>query len=63
MTNEKKGPGAPRGNTNGQKYDEPSKSWLQVRVPRRMKSAWVRAAKRRPLSEWVIEALNRAAGL
>ena len=49
------------GNKVGQKHDEPAESWLQVRVPRRMKAGWVRAAQGRPLSEWVTDTLERAA--
>ena len=61
MTNEtERQSGGQPDNKNALKRDQPADSFLCVRVPRRMKAGWVRAAQGRPLSEWVTEVLNRA---
>lgn len=50
------GPGRP--STDG----TPAESWLQVRLTRERKGAYVKAAKARKLSEWVTGHLDKAAG-
>lgn len=52
---------APPKNQNAKSL-EPADSWLQVRVTRRRKAAYVRAAHPRPLSEWITDHLDQAAG-
>lgn len=55
---------APKGNDFGKRpADERAESWLQVRVKREDKAAWVRAAQRdgQNLSQWVIAQLQKAA--
>lgn len=58
-------PSAPPGNQNAAGPRKPEKekstSILYMRCRREDKARWVRAAKRRPLAEWVTEALNKAA--
>ena len=62
MTNEtERQSGGQPDNKNALKRDQPADSFLYLRVPRRMKAGWVRAAQGRPLSEWVIDTLERAA--
>ena len=41
--------------------DASATSWVQIRVTRRRKAAWVRAAAPGKLSQWVTEQLDRAA--
>lgn len=64
MTNQKAKTGAKSGNKNAQKGDEPATSYLHARCCPSDKAAWVHAANRRglKLTEWVVQALNRAAG-
>lgn len=51
---------APPKNKNALKGPEPASCWLQVRVTPRDKRKWVRAARPKKLSEWVVERLNGA---
>lgn len=54
---------APAENQNARKPDsDRASSFLYVRCKPRDKAAWVRAAGQRGLSEWVVDALNRASG-
>lgn len=41
--------------------DAAATSWVQIRVTRRRKAAWVRAAAPGKLSQWVTEQLDKAA--
>jgi len=53
---------APKGNDFSSKpANERAESWLQVRVRRSEKAAWVKAAQRegKNLSQWVTDTLNR----
>lgn len=55
---------APEKNQNATKPEEAkASSMLQVRCRCRDKAGWVKAARGRPLTEWVIEKLNTAAGI
>lgn len=51
---------APKGNRNAAK-PYPATSHLHLRIQRRRKAAYVRAAKGKPLSEWVTDNLDKAA--
>lgn len=51
---------APKGNQNAAKAD-PATSHLHIRIQRRRKAAYVRAAHARPLAEWVVGNLDKAA--
>lgn len=42
--------------------DAAATSWVQIRVTRRRKAAWVRAAAPGKLSKWIAAHLDRAAG-
>jgi hypothetical protein len=50
------------GNTNAQHGDTPKDSLLVVRLSRKRKAAYVRAARPGPLAPWVTHHLDRAAG-
>jgi predicted HicB family RNase H-like nuclease len=53
---------APKGNDFSSKpANERAESWLQVRVRRSEKAAWVKAAQRegKNLSQWATDTLNR----
>ncbi|MEY4402895.1 MAG: hypothetical protein RIR91_930 [Verrucomicrobiota bacterium] len=50
------------GNTNAQHGDTPKDSLLVVRLTRKRKAAYVRAARPGPLAPWVEKHLDRAAG-
>ena len=53
---------APQGNKNAQQGDEPAESKVQLRVTRRQKAKWVRAAQNQGgLSAWAKETLDRQA--
>jgi len=54
---------APKGNKYAQRGDEPREAHLQIRVTRDQKGRWVAAsrAKGQKLTQWVSEALDRAA--
>ena len=51
---------APKGNQNAAKA-EPADSYLHVRIQRRRKAAYVRAAFPGQLAEWVVGNLDKAA--
>lgn len=53
---------APYNNTNAQTGSEPKDSLLAVRLTRKRKAAYVRAARPGPLAPWVEKHLDRAAG-
>jgi hypothetical protein len=50
------------GNTNAQHGETPKDSLLVVRLTRKRKAAYVRAARPGPLAPWVQQHLDRAAG-
>jgi len=50
------------GNTNAQQGDTPKDTLLVVRLTRKRKAAYVRAAHPGPLAPWVEKHLDRAAG-
>mgnify|MGYP003342831018 FL=1 len=52
----------PLNNTNAQHGDEPKESFLHIRIDRRRKAAYVRAARPGPLAPWAIKHLDGAAG-
>lgn len=54
-------PGAKPGNTNAQAGESPATSQLQVRCTPAEKAAWVKASNGGKLSDWVRDALNKAA--
>jgi hypothetical protein len=55
--------GQPKANSGRPPNDgEAALSWIQLRTTTRRKSAYVRAANKRKLSEWVFEHLDKAAG-
>jgi hypothetical protein len=51
---------APNNNTNAQHGDQPKDSFLVVRVTRKRKGAYIRAARPGPLAPWVQHHLDRA---
>ena len=53
---------SPRGPGRPPKSGEAAVGHLHIRTTLQRKSAWVRAARPRPLAEWVTEQLDRAAG-
>ena len=58
MTGDQSKPGSGRPPNDG----EAALSWIQLRVTTKRKNAYVRAANKRKLSEWVFEHLDQAAG-
>lgn len=50
------------GNTNAQQGDHPKDSILVVRLTRKRKGAYIRAARPGPLAPWVQHHLDKAAG-
>ncbi len=50
------------GNNNAQHGDQPKESLLVVRLTRKRKGAYVRAARPGPLAPWVQHHLDKAAG-
>ena len=49
-------------NTNAQQGPEPKESLLVLRITRKRKGAYIRAARPGPLSPWVQHHLDKAAG-
>lgn len=49
------------GNTNAQQGDQPKESLLVVRLTRKRKGAYIRAARPGPLAPWVQHHLDKAA--
>ena len=49
-------------NTNAQQGDEPKDSLLVVRLTRKRKGSYIRAARPGPLAPWVQQHLDKAAG-
>ncbi len=52
---------APPNNTNAQQGEQPKESLLAIRVTRKRKGAYIRAARPGPLAPWVQHHLDKAA--
>lgn len=50
------------GNQNALAGDEPATSWIQIRVTPSKKAQYVKAAKGKSLSEWVLSACDKKLG-